>query len=392
MPIPTTVAEPSDTQCAQWGAEELKKNYAMCLDVIERSIYVGCPRQKDVEEFGAWHRALGRRVALPDSWWARAEVNGGITGWEYDVCCSGETEPSIREELHRAGYCDERLCEYNKDAEFCIVSSKSHCNDLASGELIEIYNQCCYERGTGRLLNSTDDPLSSGRIHLEKSSLFNIQAHYQRDIVPFRHCCSGQDASNNCENIYKRHRPTAIGGYWPKNIVTPVLDPHYETADGLSYSFMGLGVYTMFTSTQNNSTTMQVSTRRIGNGTVFTGFVIDHNSTKLEAFIHKNSTIEVYIDGEKLDLGQYLRYTKSGIEVTEDFPNLSFKFHFLDISLTIEAKVTMDFFNFFILLPDSFENNLAGLMGNFDGDKFNDFQTPGKKQVFEGKSSKTRKT
>ena len=121
-------------------------------------------------------------------------------------------------------------------------------------------------------------------------------------------------------------------------------------------------------------TNFQVSTRRVGNGTVFSGFVITHNDNKLECAINENATFEAAINGENLTFGDVVKeYTLSNISVKESEDLKTFTFEFVQPGLVVRVVILQDFLNLMISVPPTFKHHMNGLMGYYDGSTTNDF-------------------
>ena len=322
---------------------------------------------------------VGRWYGCPQrtwSWWrlgnwndadfAHEEVRLGISGWQYDICCN-DRNPSVRDYLDAIGYCSKLTCEFNPGANLCIRSPKVSCYDGVSRDLHSVSNQCCYN-STGDLILPGES--GAGSLDYQVNSIPNMASHLWSELDPYEKCCID---TNNCD-LYYKHRPTVIGSYWPRNILIGRGDPDIQTVDGLSYPFMGLGVFTMLKTDLRVPTTFQVSTRRVGNGTVFSGFVITHNDNKLECAIYENATFEAAVNGEKLDFGDVVKeYTLSNISVKESDDMKTFTFEFVQTGLVVRVVISQDFLNLMISVPPTFKHKINGLMGYYDGNTTNDF-------------------
>ena len=118
-------------KCDQWYEKEKHNNYDSCEKELAK--WYGCPRQ------------IGNKLVdgeiTNDSFWAEREVNHGMRGWEYDICCSLQTHKT-RKALHIAEYCDSDTCTYNSGADFCIRSPRHACSASFSGTQRLVLFQC----------------------------------------------------------------------------------------------------------------------------------------------------------------------------------------------------------------------------------------------------------
>ena len=241
-----------------------------------------------------------------------------------------------------------------------------------------VSNQCCYNGTTDELIESSN---SAGCMQREVDSIDNMFRHYTSDLKPFYECC-GQSPQFKCDNIFKKHRPTIIGEYWPRNILINRGDPHLQTVDGVSYPFMGLGVYRMLITDDSPSiggqTELQASMRRVGNGTVFSGIAVKHGNTLLEVYIDKSAAFKLVINNFEKTLGESFReYILANVAVEERDDLKSVRFQFLGNMLIVEVYVIQNFLNLKISVPPSFKFQMRGLLGYYDGDPDNDFQNSG---------------
>ena len=245
--------------CTTFDKEESKNDYSNCEDTLRK--WYPCPKKP--QNFDT--STLGASPPVKDADWAILEVTTGMSRWEYDICCDDGANPERRDDLFRSNYCAKDICEfrliryqnYDDFPAFCIRSPRLACSasfdSVAKNTMVT--NQCCYSSVDGSLFDgNSNNPLNNlaltGSMQLEVNSMSNMIAHYQSELSPFRQCCrlSPIHVSNSdCSTVFKKHRPTIVGEYWPRNVILNRGDPHLSTIDGLFYPFMGIGVYTMLT-------------------------------------------------------------------------------------------------------------------------------------------------
>ena len=239
----------------------------------------------------------------------------------YDLCV-GNPDLEMSEKLDSIGFCEKDTCEFKgtgyDEPGFCIQSPQLACTATTSVELngaiesreesIMVSNQCCYNPTNDELIKSSN---SAGSMQREVSSIDNMIRHFTNDLKLFYECCKQTRPFEPFCDFYKKHRPTIIGEYWPRNILINRGDPHLQTVDGVSYPFMGLGVYRMFITDDSPSiggqTELQASMRRVGNGTVFSGIAVKHGNTLLEVYIDKSAAFKLVINNLEKTLGESVR-------------------------------------------------------------------------------------
>ena len=242
---------PDAHACGDFDTQESKNDYSNCEDMLRK--WYPCP--KVPQNFDS--SALGPSPPVDDADWAMLEVTTGMSRWEYDICCDNGNNPKQRDDLFRSGYCRKDRCEFKSprfvDASpaFCIRSPRLACVallDLVAKKYLAS-NQCCYSKSGDLITDNTPvlyNPWKTGSMQLQVNSMTNSFAHYESELCPFRKCCFYSNPGD-CKDVFKKHRPTIVGEYWPRNVILNRGDPHLSTIDGLFYPFMGVGVYTMLT-------------------------------------------------------------------------------------------------------------------------------------------------
>ena len=216
-------------------------------------------------------------------------------------------------------------------------------------------------------------------MHRQLNSMDNLPGHFWNDLYPYGSCClQHMPFAPECQEQFRSKRKTLIGSYLPRNIRINRGDPDIDTIDGQNYPFMGLGVFTMFTTSQPDPTIFQASMRRVGNGTVFSGIAIKYDNVVLECHINDEADFTLALEGHKRQVGQLKEYILSNIEIQESADGKTLKFHFLGNNLIVVVRVVNNFLNLLISVPPTFRNQTSGLMGNYNGNASDDFQASGK--------------
>ena len=333
-----------------------------------------------------WHEILGdvygcpwNRLNVPrrgDDDFGIHEVRFGSQGWQPDPCCVGRFFQS-------SNNCP-RKCPMNPRAYFCIQSPGLRFDETdLNGRVNEILmsNQCCYNYA-GNLLRAGSPGAGFARKMVNSDA--NSNNFYRSELQPYLQCC---EKESECQ-LFRSMRPVTPGVY--KSMVTNVAhnDPILNTFDGFQYIFNPLKVL-ILTQTLNQTQTdsivfsIQVSTRRLGNGTVFSGFVVKDQSTTAEFFqTIENETI-VFINGTEIDTGFFLELEKDGVHYKRNETSTEFVFKFLNSNLTVKAMfLEMGILAIAVTPPMSTRGNLTGLMGNFDGVAENDLLAKSRSEIF----------
>ncbi|WAR24042.1 MUC4-like protein, partial [Mya arenaria] len=142
-----------------------------------------------------------------------------------------------------------------------------------------IYTQygksCCYDLNTRLLV--FERPYAGSFRMFNPYILTNEKQHYENDILPKEWCCNLSDFCN----LYYELRPTgscyrkspySFGSFWG--------DPHFQTLDGMNFTFNGLGEFTLLQiDTANISFNLQARTTRaikqdgnVSDATIFSAF------------------------------------------------------------------------------------------------------------------------
>ncbi|XP_055997519.1 uncharacterized protein LOC125645547 isoform X2 [Ostrea edulis] len=218
---------------------------------------------------------------------------------------------------------------------------------------------------------------------LQYNPFFERYQYNNFDSKPRDQCCG----TGHCDLYYKvRPIPRC---YW-RSPFRPGInfgDPHITTLDGLDYTFNGYGEYTMIRINTSITTfelqaRTELATTENGttiNATIFSGFVAqDQTGSKVQVEMSRNKR------------GMIIRV--NGVDLTTKFENSNYTFRTPNVSLQWENRtISVTFLNAYItmkisvgkrflicetLVNKKYEGLVLGLMGNFDGNKTNDFILP----------------
>ncbi|XP_063411483.1 uncharacterized protein LOC134694404 [Mytilus trossulus] len=214
---------------------------------------------------------------------------------------------------------------------------------------------CCYHQRWGFLLRNSPD---AGTI-VTGNPFTDIVTYQSDNAIPKENCC---EKSSNC-HLYYSVRP--VGFCYrqsPFGIFFTFGDPHVDTLDGFQYTFNGWGEYTMM-KIKNENVTFEIQAR--------TDLATSKNGTELKKI---NATIFSGF-AAKEDGNVTMQ-----VELASDLERIQLNFQVKTRQLTLSASV-----------PEDFKGQVTGLMGNFDGDKTNEFVLPNRNILSSGDVDSERK-
>ncbi|VDI73637.1 Hypothetical predicted protein [Mytilus galloprovincialis] len=243
---------------------------------------------------------------------------------------------------------------------------------------------CCYHQFYGFLLRNSPD---AGTM-VTGNPFTDIVTYQQDNVIPKENCC---EKSNNCY-LYYRVRP--VGFCYrrsPFGIFFTFGDPHVDTLDGFQYTFNGWGEYTMMKITNENVTfevqaRTDLATSKNGtdlkkiNATIFSGFAAkeDGNATMQVELASDLETMVVYGNGNdyttRFNTEDNFAVFLTGIVLRRQNHTLAVAFSESGIQLNFQVKTRQ--LTLSASVPEDFKGQVKGLMGNFDGDKTNEFILP----------------
>ncbi|KAJ8038622.1 Sushi domain-containing protein 2 [Holothuria leucospilota] len=236
--------------------------------------------------------------------------------------------------------------------------------------------QCCYG-SDGNILVGPPGGGTADAIAPDGAS-FSTLAHFVIDVVPFYACCRW---SNNCDTYYAFRPSHDCTDYDPPTSTRGTGDPHFISLDGNKFTFNGAGEFLLFKSSLFNvtfQTRMEVIPGT--NASVHSAFVLTSNSSD-QIQIQRSSSNEtlVLIDGSPINLRQ------DGVIIRKQVHrglHLSLKTDMSEIyirqqsGLSLSIRITDEMMSFILQLPDIFQNQVQGLLGNFNNDPDDDFMLP----------------
>ncbi|XP_035688708.1 mucin-like protein [Branchiostoma floridae] len=217
---------------------------------------------------------------------------------------------------------------------------------------------------------------------------FNNKAE---DEAAFQSCCMDAETERNgwyCDR-FVMHRPltslpqadcTNYGVHIPWRMVSRG-DPHLTTMDGNNYSFNGLGDFLL---ADVNNREYQVQCRMSlatgsDHATMITAMIAyQRDKQPVQIQVVGDSSLELYVNGSQTDLSVF---EEEGYElevgdnslVTQPANNSLLVVFFSGISVKATTKKGMLSVEF--SSPPEFKGKVRGLVGKFDGDESNDFES-----------------
>ena len=261
-------------------------------------------------------------------------------------------------------------CSYlHNGSKVCYTSRSSNFfNSKKTGQ------QCCYDSNSNLVVG----PPGGGTLDLAHTD--NPIDHFIEDVKPYYWCCI---LSDQCDLYYEK-RPSDNGTRWtPPSPGGGSGDPHFTTFDGVEYTFNGLGEFTLFEISEVNFTCqIRTSPLRLSDGSNSTGTVFKAVAIKGDS---KTDLVQI-----ELDSGNNLLIYVNGIlsEIDDQFVNLNEillkKNNDTNIELIYSVGINFQIiltplknaFLIFSSIESKFKDKTRGLLGNFNGNKKDDFLLP----------------
>ncbi|XP_078571585.1 mucin-like protein [Branchiostoma floridae x Branchiostoma japonicum] len=214
--------------------------------------------------------------------------------------------------------------------------------------------------------------------------IINNQAE---DEAAFQSCCTDAETERNgwyCDR-FVMHRPLSSppqSGCRTDNVNIPWIgyDPHLTTIDGNKYSFNGLGDF-LLTDVDNGEYQVQCRLSLApgsDHATMITAMIAyQRDKQPVQIQVVGDSSLELYVNGSLTDLsvfeeGYELEVGDNSL-VTQLANNSLLVVFFSGITVKATANKAMLFVEF--TSPAEFKGKIRGLLGKFDEDPSNDFES-----------------
>ncbi|KAK7446068.1 hypothetical protein BaRGS_00040292, partial [Batillaria attramentaria] len=225
------------------------------------------------------------------------------------------------------------------------------------------------------------DPPNAGHATAFNPSFRSLVADYNREDKEAHYaCCVKSTKDKLCKNFYDlRPLQTSCSYNLPLRFANLCCDPHIMTIDGKEYVFNGWGEYTLITlSTPELNFTLQGRTDlaetdrgQLVNATVFSAFGAEENNVRV--FVGLNSvdkaSLDIYASGR-----EYSREFKNRVDFRVEEDEFTLIRNGTRITLAIAARAKSLVVS--LSVPTAFQNLTLGLLGNFNGNKDDDFILP----------------
>ncbi|RDD36690.1 Mucin-like protein [Trichoplax sp. H2] len=240
-----------------------------------------------------------------------------------------------------------------------------------------MHRVCCYSFQRNRFGALVENWPDGGTLTYANRQLRNI------DQDAYLSCCV---KSPLCRLYYSKRRSGSCRGYIPPRRTWFAGDPHIKTLDGKTYTFNGLGEYTLV-NVNNNYLVVQARTARaLVNGTqsasatVFTAFSAKQNGSDI---------IQGTLDLETNNFTILVNSTMS-LAMTNLSVNVSREYNNVDLSLSrngslivafssgvsLEVTPLVGMINIAVNIPTVYRGQTRGLLGVWNGKMEDDFTRP----------------
>ncbi|KAF6016498.1 hypothetical protein EB796_025196 [Bugula neritina] len=247
-----------------------------------------------------------------------------------------------------------------------------------------LYPRCCYDT-LGSLLSNTISAVQSVN---GKSTVLKINSTETDEAEEiYWSCCdadhisSGQTPLSMCEEFLSHRPPGSSSQFHALSISQLRGDPHITSLDDVTYTFNGHGEFIMIESVNDTEFVFQGRTARVngtGAATVFTGFAgqLAGGTIAEISFSPTFSSVDLYLNGTKMNNfdwntvsveGNVRPYNNSGLYVMS-FEN--------GITARINANFDLEMMTLETIAEPSLADKLRGLLGNFNGEKGDEFRFP----------------
>ncbi|KAH9505495.1 hypothetical protein Btru_057451 [Bulinus truncatus] len=213
----------------------------------------------------------------------------------------------------------------------------------------------------------------------------------QENLLEHQMCCANSTRTKFCGRFYKLFPDRGCSNFVPYVLASAFGDPHLGTLDGVTYTMNGLNEFTLL-EVPDEEFFLQARTGRaeridgtLTNATVFTAFAakeskesrfqVELSSSKASMIImvneiditnefYKSGGSEILIDTDSITITR--EYTNNKTLITASFLcGVSLKIQVASKSLLIELDVLKEL-----------HNKTRGLLGNFNGDRSDEFTLP----------------
>lgn len=257
----------------------------------------------------------------------------------------------------------------------------------SSKEHLPYSKMCCYDNLLNGQWTLIGDPPNAGYVFAYNPSYPSLAVQHSLEDKEAHQTCCMKSPPASCQKFYELRPGGKCDPEMTIRFAWFCCDPRITTLDEKEYTFNGWGEYTMLTLNWSGVTfTLQGRTEPVvtingqqGNATAFTAFGIEENSLRAFVEVDPNDgwSLVIYVNGT--DYSLQFRNTPNLIVDTDDFAlvrdNNSLIISFASgISLKVTPKIRSLAVS--LAVPLTFKGRTRGLLGNYNGDKDDDFVLP----------------
>ncbi|KAG1672675.1 Protein mesh [Nymphon striatum] len=299
----------------------------------------------------------------------------------------------------------DRKCDVlNQGAVHCVISGQPSMQGAGQ--------QCCYDK-FGELIH-TNDMYSGGRPHrsfqygqypYSKREFVPTLSTWKYDVMPFLFCCKWDKKGDNsvqCQNFKKRRTSQDCVGYRSPAIASVYGDPHFVTFDGVTYTFNGVGEYTLM-HINNDFAQMDVqgrfsqvmqnpfatfSSKKLPATSLMAVAAQSNASDSVEIYLRPPVArwrfhLSVYVGGRYIffnsDALKMQSFKGVTVYVPEPINNQSQVNVMFHNGAGLEITELFGHLSVRLFVPFVFMNGTGGLLGTYTRDKNDEFMTPDKR-------------
>jgi hypothetical protein len=160
------------------------------------------------------------------------------------------------------------------------------------------------------------------------------------------------------------------------------LDPHFQTLDGLTYSFNGFGEYVLLKIDElkfNSQVRMMpyIKKGKVTQGTVMKAIAIKgENMDTIQIEINQSKDLNIYINEQEVkNFNFHEKVTLMGLEIEYSSETFILQY-FCGIRFQIKSNKEHDALAIMTSVSERFNHETRGLLGKMDHDTSNDFTLP----------------
>ncbi|XP_078725679.1 mucin-4 [Lampetra fluviatilis] len=331
---------------------------------------------------------IGNNTGLTGRWAYRLDTNLAVTTNPKRKCMDWYRNESVLPSISRFTTCPCSLWQGQFDMSYIngdLISRYGYqpLNVTGSFMSLQNFNKDLFGGGV-RCHYNTFGALVSGSYERYLPTPWNIlqpdiQLYSTNEVQPYQSCCQSGDA-RFCSRYQQKRPPNKCAFYRPPFAAFLIGDPHITTLDNVSYTFNGLGEYTVLEAVGDGvNFTMQgrtgiartnASANISSKATSFIAIVAQETGGIKVEWILKNGSILVLVDGKQIDSTDdiyrqnvSIKWTiKGGVVAT------------FASGISVNVSSLPGALNFITSLQESFNNCTKGLLGVFNKDPTDDFQ------------------